>query len=691
MLLDKRSYSLIKALVQNPNSRITDLEKDFHLTRRQINYSIHKVNDWLESNQLPKIERSKNGSFSLDQTIIQYFSNLNSGEDSSNCEEYVPTEKERLILLILYLLSKKEEISLAHIIDVLEVSKNTAVRDIKAANDWLKSRDLEISYSRMDGYDIEGSEIVIRKALTPILEKILHMYKGETYLKKIGELELETVLPLIEKVEGMLGIQYTDQSLGILPWLLILNKRRIEQGNLLEDSWENTDIDFQDTKEYEVIYKNIDQLGIQSNNEKDWLVLQFLTANFQEASTEIVQEEELIMAIKEMIWLFEEKTYISISNKQRLLKRLAQHLRPAYYRVKYQLSLKNNWYVNYIEREENYAVLFEIIKEIIHPIEKLTRGSFDENEIALLTFFFGAELLNQGITLENKTRAVVVCTNGISISRILNYSLKELFPDFVFLNVLSTREFKEYSRNFDIVFSTVPLQTDKKVFLINPLMNEEEKGTLQRRVYDYLGITPQEISITKLLSVIRKHAKINDEDQLASNLRTVLTGNTKGNNPYESDVTLPNLSNYLTEDRIQFIEEVEDWKEAIRLACVPLLEAQKITESYIEALIDENDTEHTYSFLGKTMAIPHADKEKGVLNDGFSMLVLKNPVKFRNQHEVQVIVPLAIEEKTKHLKAILQLQEIASDDEVIEKILSQEDAKQVMHLLQEKIHSEVQV
>ena len=79
--------------------------------------------------------------------------------------------------------------------------------------------------------------------------------------------------------------------------------------------------------------------------------------------------------------------------------------------MKYQISLKNDWYLDYIEREESYTVLFEIIKEIILPVEKLTnRVIFNNNEIALLTFFFGAELLNQGIPLENKIKAVVVCT-----------------------------------------------------------------------------------------------------------------------------------------------------------------------------------------------------------------------------------------------------------------------------------------
>lgn len=685
MLLDKRSYSIIELLVQNPNNRIADLEKEFQLTRRQINYSIKKINDWLESNYLPRIERSKNGSFSLDQKVIQYFTNLSSQQEESEQMEYVPTEKERTILLVFYLLTKKEELSLAHITDVLEVSKNTVVRDIKVANEWLNDYGLAIIYTRTEGYKIKGEELTIRKLLNSLLEKILQMYKGQYYLEKIGQLNAEVVLPIIEKIEEVLDIQYTDQSLVVLPWLLLVNKRRVNQGNILEKSWHESVVDFRDTREYEVINEHLIPFIKLLDHEREWLILQFLTANFQDSTKNVVEDKDLIIAIKEMIWLFEEKTYLTISNKQYLLERLAQHLRPAYYRVKYQITLKNDWYLDYIEREESYTVLFEIIKEIILPVEKLTNRIFNNNEIALLTFFFGAELLNQGISLENKIKAVVVCTNGISISRILNYSLKELFPDFIFLNVLSIREFKEYTRHFDIAFSTVPIETDRKTFLLNPLITEKEKQALQKQVYQYLGIDNNELSITRLLSVIKKHAKIYDEDQLVSSLKNMLNSNAATRDPVEFESSLPSLLNYLNEERIQFIEEVDDWKEGIRLACAPLIEEQKITPQYIETLINENDTEHTYSFLGETMAIPHADRPNQILNDGFSMLILKRPIQFKNKHKVQIIVPLAIGEKTNHLKAILQLQKLAEDTELMKELMSKQKPEEVIEIIKTKL------
>ena len=165
----------------------------------------------------------------------------------------------------------------------------------------------------------------------------------------------------------------------------------------------------------------------------------------------------------------------------------------------------------------------------------------------------------------------------------------------------------------------------------------------------------------------------------------MLNSNAETRDPIEFESSLPSLLNYLNEERIRFIEEVDDWKEGIRLACAPLIEEQKIMPQYIETLINENDTEHTYSFLGETMAIPHADRPNQILNDGFSMLILKRPIQFKNKHKVQIIVPLAIEEKTNHLKAILQLQKLAEDTELMKKLMSKQKPEEVIEIIKTKL------
>src|SRR4051794_24645332 len=63
--LDERSNSLLEEVITNPGIKNKDLEEKYGLSRRQIGYSFDKINDWLETNNLPKIERTKQGLFIL--------------------------------------------------------------------------------------------------------------------------------------------------------------------------------------------------------------------------------------------------------------------------------------------------------------------------------------------------------------------------------------------------------------------------------------------------------------------------------------------------------------------------------------------------------------------------------------------------------------------------------------------------
>lgn len=48
MYLDERSNSLLKELLRHPDTSSTNLQAKFGLTRRQVDYSFQKINNWLE-------------------------------------------------------------------------------------------------------------------------------------------------------------------------------------------------------------------------------------------------------------------------------------------------------------------------------------------------------------------------------------------------------------------------------------------------------------------------------------------------------------------------------------------------------------------------------------------------------------------------------------------------------------------
>src|SRR6185312_15701966 len=99
-------------------------------------------------------------------------------------------------------------------------------------------------------------------------------------------------------------------------------------------------------------------------------------------------------------------------------------------------------------------------------------------------------------SLQEKVKAIVVCPKGVSVSRLMFSELRELFPEFVFLDSLSVREFHYYDLDYDIVFSPIFLETDKKLYLASSYLEREEKQRLRKQVMlDLHGYIPFEVNI----------------------------------------------------------------------------------------------------------------------------------------------------------------------------------------------------
>src|SRR6478609_75268 len=167
MHLDERSNLILKRVVSNPGISNTELERKYHLSRRQISYSY------------TKIQRTNGGKFIIDPLLMELFAE----KVEHSAGSYIPSEKERAQLVLLMLLSSEEELSLLHFSSSLSVSKNTVLRDMKYTQKIVNGYHLEIVYSRMYGYDIVGSEWNKRKLLIEVLRTVYDMYQGETYIQ----------------------------------------------------------------------------------------------------------------------------------------------------------------------------------------------------------------------------------------------------------------------------------------------------------------------------------------------------------------------------------------------------------------------------------------------------------------------------------------------------------------------------
>ncbi|WP_139537148.1 PTS sugar transporter subunit IIA [Klebsiella spallanzanii] len=107
----------------------------------------------------------------------------------------------------------------------------------------------------------------------------------------------------------------------------------------------------------------------------------------------------------------------------------------------------------------------------------------------------------------------------------------------------------------------------------------------------------------------------------------------------------------------QFTHSHLNWHCAVHLACRPLEQQGKITESYAQAIINATELDGPWYILSPAFALPHARPEEGVLskNSALSLLCCCEPVDFPGHPDVRLIVILAAADSEQHIQTIQRL------------------------------------
>lgn len=128
-------------------------------------------------------------------------------------------------------------------------------------------------------------------------------------------------------------------------------------------------------------------------------------------------------------------------------------------------------------------------------------------------------------------------------------------------------------------------------------------------------------------------------------------------------------------------DKCSTWEDAFRIACIPLLENRVVTEEFVKDCIKQASNPNYSSYLGNDSCIPHTSKENGILKDGISLLVLKQPIILPDGKRIKYIFPLSFSDLTKHLKAINQLADLCRDSKLLQDISESLSEKEIYQLI----------
>ncbi|CAI3275534.1 transcription antiterminator [Enterococcus cecorum] len=674
--MNERIREIISILLKNPTIKSSELADKLSLTKRQVNYAITQFNQEMALNKLSGIVRKNDGTFFVPLEVVQTITeNLISNE--------LYSDQERVVIILYILTLNNEYTSVQHFLDYLEVSRSTFTEDIKRAQWLVEKYRLEIIYDRTNGYHIEGSEHYLLHLISDLVKQY-HLMNQEIYESIFGkEVTFENIMHIIHSMEQMLHLSYSDESIEYLKIFLMILMIRANKSGKQENFFKG---DLKTTPEYRMLSILLmeDNLEI-SNGYKEWMALAFLTSNIFEKKTtqEYDSDAELKGYIHEMVNSFEEQTLIIVDDRKSFEQRLLNHLRPACFRIKYDLSLGTYSFENLV-KDSNHGILVELMKDLIIPIEDWLGKAFPNDELDLLSYYFGYQLIsNNQMSNNQQPRAVIVCQNGVVVSKLMMENLKKLFPELHFIASLSKRDFYKYEEDYDLVFSTTPLNTDMNQYIVDPIMTYNQQIQLRYNVLNKLGLNKVDSDVDKLINTIRKYANIDDLSQLKDEIKMFLIQQDDQHSINEID-SLPSLTYYLKPSYIQVKDKCSTWEDAFRIACIPLLENRVVTEEFVKDCIKQASNPNYSSYLGNDSCIPHTSKENGILKDGISLLVLKQPIILPDGKRIKYIFPLSFSDLTKHLKAINQLADLCRDSKLLQDISESLSEKEIYQLIRKK-------
>lgn len=139
------------------------------------------------------------------------------------------------------------------------------------------------------------------------------------------------------------------------------------------------------------------------------------------------------------------------------------------------------------------------------------------------------------------------------------------------------------------------------------------------------------------------------------------------------------------DSKVNIVDNVKDWEDAIRTAAQPLIADMSITNNYIEAMINNVKKFGTYIVVAPKVAMPHSRPEDGVNKNCLALLKINEGVFFGDEtdeeEKVYFIFVLGAVDNESHIETLTQLMDIIDDEDKIEDMAKAKSVNEIMELI----------
>lgn len=648
--LEKSQKEFLMLLLENENPQsIQSIQDQLDISRRTVYYIVNKINDVFYDLRMEPINNKRGQGYYLtsDQKKV-VDSILHSDGTLQNL-----SPDERVHYLICWMMYPKANIHIENIMELFDISRNSVFNDLKDLKSEIEKYDVSLYFDIKNGYMING-QVFSKRALLLYYLKILLKKIHYKSIEFLDVSEVETFYSRLQQISLKMHNEYDDYNLLAIACLLnivhyvdekfdfsILELRDLEKTEELH----MIDKYFQDLNVHERLYLTIHLLGSKAGS-----VIRL------DDSQRDIQLFELAL---HLVDLFERQTSCDISEKNELVNSLYMHFKLSMYY--YQLSIQiSNTLLEDVK--ENYGNLYQMIKNLCESMDDEFPFILTDSEISYITMHFGGHLKQVQGKFYALIRVLIVCPSGISTSTLLKREVENLYANVTVIAATAAENIAQYKENIDFIVSTIDLDTDIPWIKVNAILTKDDKS----KIASMMSLNMQTYKLNKdnfsgLFSIIQKYV---DPTQMKNLKKDVYDYFREGNLIVDVvEEKQLRLKDIMYRDHLIRIDKDIMWDEAIRLASVPLLKTNIITENYINEMIGLVRDYGPYIVIKNRIAIAHAKTEAGANALGTALLINKKNIhQFEDDLNIHYLFVISSSNPKEHLQILKDISMLASDD-----------------------------
>lgn len=580
-----------------------ELVKELHVSSRTLRTMIKELNEILAPNHgFVRNIRGTGYQLTIDHpsAFNTFLKNITERRLAQHIIPSLPEERTNYI--IRRLICATDYVKIEDLANELYISKQTVTNDLKQVRSILKKYHLKLCSKPSYGMRIEGSELQKRFCYSEYIRMrqsntlLIHIYPEEQQV--FGDIDLETIKQILLKHILNSQLRITDISLKNLTIHIAIAIKRIREGNKLENDFflEQKSLESLDRIVAEKIVKDLEQSFQLSfpTHEVDYILLHLIS---NKRDINIKKEpfyDEADRFVKELIENIDKKYGFGFWRDQKLIHDLILHIKPFLNRVRYHMNIRNPFLKKI---KENYPLAFEMALVGVESSSILSEYTVNEEEIAYIAMHLGAAMERQQKRDTGKKRVILVCGSGVGTARLWESKLRTQVGDFI--EVVDVLSFLEYNvqpiLDADVVISTVPLEGKNiPVIVVNAIPNQQD--------------------------LVRITESIHKNDRMEQAVFDTC---------FSSDLFQANAS---------FASK----EEAINTICDDMENKGIVTQSFRSFVWQREKLSPTS--IGARIAIPHPIQLSSH-KTAIYVTLLKEPLYWGNDNEVQVIFMLAIHMK----------------------------------------------